>query len=62
MPARCVRPKFDDCRSCIFFVKNRRNAICGECDAGEFFEQRVRSREKTNHELMKLFEDYYDDE
>ncbi|TDW20427.1 hypothetical protein EV128_12557 [Rhizobium azibense] len=57
-----VRPKFDDCKSCVFFLKNRRNPICGECDSGEFFEEKVRIREKTNHELMKLFGEQYDDE
>lgn len=50
-----VRPKFDDCTGCKYFLKNRRNPICGECDAGEFFETKTKIREKSPDELMKLY-------
>lgn len=51
-------PKFPDCVSCRFFnktFKKRRNPICGACDIGEFFEERSRSRELNDNELMDLF-------
>lgn len=57
-----LRPKFDDCKSCVFYLKKTRNPICGECDSGEFYEERVRVREKTNHELMEIYGKDYDDE
>jgi hypothetical protein len=57
-----ITPKFDDCRSCVFFLKNRRNPICKSCDAGEFYEEKHTCREKTNDELMKLYGEYTDDD
>jgi hypothetical protein len=59
---KCPRPKFADCKTCVFFLRNRVNPICKECDSGEFYEERVRVREKTKHELMELFGEYHDDE
>lgn len=59
---RTIRPKFDDCTSCVFFNRHRHNPNCGECDSGEFFEEKIRVREKTNHELMELYGEYHDDE
>jgi hypothetical protein len=53
-------PKFEDCRSCIYFSKKRRNPICRECDYGEFFEGRTSCREKNNDELMKLYRELSD--
>ncbi|MBX4911343.1 hypothetical protein HJA82_28955 [Rhizobium bangladeshense] len=57
-----VRPKFDDCKSCVFFLRNRVNPVCKQCDSGEFYEQKIRTREKTNHELMELYGEHYDGE
>lgn len=57
-----IRPKFPDCETCIYFSKKRTNPACGECDAGEFYEERVRVREKTRNELMDLYGEYHDDE
>lgn len=55
--------KFDDCRTCVFFLKRSHlNPICRECDAGEFYEEKRTSREKSREELMKLYEEYADDE
>ena len=35
-------PKFDDCRSCVFFRKRGvQPPACGEYDNGEFFEERL---------------------
>lgn len=56
------KPKFDDCRTCIYFLRTRVNPICKQCDAGEFYEERQVSREKTLDELMKMYEEYADDE
>ncbi|MER9176334.1 hypothetical protein NKH72_22400 [Mesorhizobium sp. M0955] len=51
--------KFPDCVSCKFFIRKnktrRRNPICGSCDNGEFFEERSRSRELSNDELMNIY-------
>lgn len=36
--------KFDECRKCIYFVKNPPKTgapVCRECDIGEFFEERM---------------------
>ncbi|WP_276122707.1 hypothetical protein [Pararhizobium qamdonense] len=57
-----IKPKFDDCKSCVYFLKNRKNPICSPCGAGEFFEEKIRVREKTNHELMEIYGEQYDDE
>jgi hypothetical protein len=62
MKVKAVRPKFDDCRFCVFFLKNRVNPICGSCDSGEFFEEKIRVREKSNNELMAMYGEYHDDE
>ncbi len=60
-----AKMKFDDCRTCVYFLRTlrtRTNPICGQCDSGEFYEERVRVREKTKHELMELYGEYHDDE
>lgn len=54
-----MNPKFEDCLSCKFFIRKRatrrRNPVCGECDNGEFYEERICSRAPTDDELMNLF-------
>jgi hypothetical protein len=58
-----IQPKFSDCEDCVFFSNKRINPVCKHCDSGEFFEERIVVREKTNNELMDLYgEDYSDDE
>ena len=58
-----IRPKFSDCKSCVYFNKQIQNAACKLCDAGEMFEQRISTREKTRHELMDLYkEDFENDD
>lgn len=61
------RPKFPDCTDCKWFLRGRssgrvnQNPICRECDAGEFFEQRVSNRAPTDDELMSLYRSTYDE-
>ncbi len=57
-----VQPKFDDCKTCIFYSKRRRNPICRSCDAGEFYEEKQSSREMSDDELMSSYKDYHDDD
>lgn len=58
-----MKLKFPECASCIFNNKRRRspNPICGSCDRGEFYEERIRTRAPTDNELMKLFGEMYDE-
>ena len=55
-----IKPKFSGCRSCLYFNSRIRNAACRMCDAGEMFEQRVSSREKSSRELMDLYKETFD--
>lgn len=57
-----MKPKFDDCETCIYFLKRVRNPVCRECDSGEFFTERVVIREKNQNELMKIYEDMHHDQ
>lgn len=60
------QPKFPDCLSCKYWIAKRktrrRNPICGSCDNGEFYEERFRSRELSNNELMNLYSQNYEEE
>lgn len=51
--------KFSDCVSCKFynkrFTKKIANPVCGECDNGEFYEERFRNRALNDNELMDLY-------
>jgi hypothetical protein len=53
------QPKFADCVSCKFYIRKRkskiRNPICGACDNGEFFDERSRSRELSDDQLMDIY-------
>lgn len=55
--------KFPECGSCIYGSKKRRmpNPICKSCDRGEFFEERIHTSAPSDHELMKLFGEMYDE-
>lgn len=55
-------PKFSDCETCIFFSRKRTNPACRQCDSGEFYEEKVRTREKTDDELMSLYGEFSDDD
>jgi translation initiation factor 2 gamma subunit (eIF-2gamma) len=54
-PGSFTAPKFPECRDCKFFSRRARNPICGDCGAGEHFEERVRVREADAHDLMSMF-------
>jgi hypothetical protein len=59
------QPKFPDCVGCRFYLartKRRRNPICGECDNGEFFEERPRRSSLTKDELMDLYGRMHDED
>lgn len=39
-----IEQKFDECRKCIYYVKNPPRArcpVCNECGNGEFFEPKI---------------------
>lgn len=57
-----MKPKFDDCQSCRYFLRSHQNPICRECDIGEFFEPRQRTGELTDNELIREFRDMYEGE
>ena len=58
-----VAAKFPDCKDCKFFrrrgAEQMQNPVCGECGAGEFFEERVRSAAPSDNELMNQYRKTY---
>lgn len=54
-------PKFPDCRRCRWFSRRAEPPICGECDVGEMFEERIRDltevRTVSIHDLREVSDD-----
>jgi hypothetical protein len=50
-----VKPRHDECTECRFFNPNRPSRRCLPCGSGEFFEQKIRDRDPTADELMRIY-------
>ncbi|AMB48285.1 hypothetical protein [Methylobacterium sp. AMS5] len=59
-----IEPRFEDCRSCLFFSTGRvnRNPACRTCGCGENFEPRIRDNEPTERDLYDIIKDWADDD
>lgn len=50
-----VKPRFPECVDCRFFSRTRPSRRCLPCGSGEFFEEKVRDRDLTADELMRIY-------
>jgi hypothetical protein len=50
-----VKPRFPECVDCRFFNRVRVSGRCLPCGSGEFFEERIRDRDPTADELMRIY-------
>lgn len=56
------RGRYAECVECFYYHKERANPICGECTAGEFFQERVRIRSLDTLPTMTELRTPTDDE
>lgn len=54
-------PKFPECTGCRFFSAKLDKPECRECGAGEFYEEKINTRQLSRDELMDIYRRDYDE-
>ncbi|WLR90981.1 hypothetical protein [Shinella zoogloeoides] len=53
--------KFPECTGCRFFSAKFERPECRECGAGEFYEEKINTRQPSRDELMDMLQRDYDE-